>query len=274
VISEAVIRPRSPFDLAGSARGLVDGLRAFRDGVLWVALPSGEAMVRQRRDGSLLVRVEATEPEPAHAEVAFVLGADVDHGPFLRQARLDPLLRDVVRRRAGIRPLRTATVAHATVKAFCGQLIQAREAAAIERRIVRRVGPRPPDRSAVAGFAPAQLSAFGLAPRRAEALVRTARDIDLEGLHAHPTDRVVARLVRERDLGPWSAGVITLYGLGRPEHGLVGDLGLIRLARALHGGDTQADDTAALLAPYDEWAGLASLHLLAHPLAHARLPRP
>jgi DNA-3-methyladenine glycosylase II len=271
VVSETVIRPRAPYDLADSARALGDGLRAFRDGVLWMALPEGDARVLQRRDGSLVVRVTAEDPEQAHAAAAFVLGADVDHRAFLRQAAHDPLLRDVIPRRRGVRPIRTATVAHALVKAVCGQLIQAREAVALERRIHRRIGGRPPGRDDLTCLAPAQLVALGLAPSRAEALVRTARGIDLERLHGHPTDRVVARIVSERGLGPWSAGVVTLFGLGRPEHGLVGDLGLVRLLRALRGGGERPEgaETAALLEPYGPWAGWASLHLLAHPLARA-----
>lgn len=270
MISEAVIRPRSPYDLARSARGLFDGLRTFRDGALRLTLDDGAATIRQRGDGALLVRVEAPDVERAHEQTAFVLGADVDHSEFLRLARRDALLRDVIPHRAGIRPLRTATVAHALLKALCGQLIQAREAAAIERRLLRLAGPGPPDGHAIAALAPAQVAARGLAPRRAAALVRTARTIDLERLRQHPTDRVVARLVRERDIGPWSAGVVTLFGLGRPEHGLVGDLSLVRLLRALRGGHPEGPETASLLAPYGEWAGLASLHLMAHPLARAR----
>jgi hypothetical protein len=73
----------------------------------------------------------------------------------------------------------------------------------------------------------------------------------------------VRRLVEERTLGPWSAGVICLEGLGRYEHGLVGDLGLIKLCRSLLGREATADDTAQLLAHYGEWQGLASVYLLA-----------
>ena len=72
-----------------------------------------------------------------------------------------------------------------------------------------------------------------------------------------------ARIERERGLGPWSAGVISLYGLGRFERGLVGDLGLIKLCAALRGRWATAEDTRELLEPYGEWAGLASVYLLA-----------
>ena len=74
---------------------------------------------------------------------------------------------------------------------------------------------------------------------------------------------MVRRLERERGLGPWSAGVVCLEGLGRPEHGLVGDLGLVKLLRVLRGRPVEGWETAELLAPYGEWAGLASVYLLA-----------
>ena len=78
-----------------------------------------------------------------------------------------------------------------------------------------------------------------------------------------PTDAAAARLERERGLGPWSVGVICLQGLGRRERGLEGDLGLIKLLAALRGRPVEAWETAELLEPYGEWAGLASVYLLA-----------
>ena len=70
------------------------------------------------------------------------------------------------------------------------------------------------------------------------------------------------RIERERGLGPWSAGVVCLEGLGRFEYGFVGDLGLVKLLRALRGRPVEAWETAELLEPYGEWAGLASVYLL------------
>jgi 3-methyladenine DNA glycosylase/8-oxoguanine DNA glycosylase len=79
------------------------------------------------------------------------------------------------------------------------------------------------------------------------------------------TERAAARIERERGLGPWSAGMICLYGLGRYEQGLVGDLGLVKLCASLLGRRAEPEDTRRLLEPYDEWAGLASVYLLAKP---------
>ncbi len=269
-----VLRPVAPYDLVASARGLADGTRAMRSRVLELTLREGRARVYQRPDGCLVVTAET---ESALERTRFVLGADVDHRPFLALAARDPLLRDVVARRRGVRVLRTATVAHALLKAMCGQLIQARAAVALERAVLRLIGGSvvvPPRTSDLAALAPARIAGLGLAARRAEALVRVSRGLDLERLHDHETGAVVRRLCREPQLGPWSAGVVCLYGLGRPEAGLVGDLGLVRLARDLWGRAVEGHETARLLEPYGEWGGLASVHLMAVSVSPSAVYRP
>jgi 3-methyladenine DNA glycosylase/8-oxoguanine DNA glycosylase len=128
------------------------------------------------------------------------------------------------------------------------------------------VGPggllAPPTEASLARLSPAELRARGLHARRGAALVRICGSLDLERLHRLPTTTVVARVTRERGLGAWSAGVICLEGLGRPEQGLVGDLGLMKLLAALRGRWVEPEETRELLEPYGEWAGLASVYLL------------
>jgi 3-methyladenine DNA glycosylase/8-oxoguanine DNA glycosylase len=272
VIVETSIRPRGPYSLERSARHASDLTRSFRDGVLTCALDAGGpalARVWQARDGLLEVRLDAPDPAAALDRIRFVLAAEDDHSEFLRRFGSDPLLGRATFLLRGLRPLRVATVTHALLRALAGQLISAREARRIEARLIRRYcGEQaglslPPERATFAGLAPAELCRFGLVARKAAALVRISRTWDLERLRDAPTAAAVRRIVEERTLGPWSAGVICLEGLGRYEHGLVGDLGLIKLCRTLLGRDATPEDTAALLARYDEWQGLASVYLLA-----------
>jgi 3-methyladenine DNA glycosylase/8-oxoguanine DNA glycosylase len=273
---ETTIVPRAPYSLALSARLRTDTTRRFRDGVLTLALEAGGepevARISQRPDGSLAIAVEGTAPEAALERLRFVLAADDDHTPFLRRYADDRLLRRAVQTLRGLRPLRTATVTHSLLKAVCGQLIQARAARLTEARLIRALGTPvgdlflPPTRTTFAGLAPAQLARAGLVARKANALVRLSREWDVERLRDVETHAAVARIQRERGLGPWSAGMMCLYGLGRYEHGLVGDLGLIKLCAALLGRRAEPEDTSRLLAPYGEWAGLASVYLLAGPV--------
>ena len=93
--------------------------------------------------------------------------------------------------------------------------------------------------------------------------MRLCRSVQLERLRAQPSGAAADRLLRERGLGPWSVGVVFLEGLGRYDRGLVADLGLVKLLSAMRGRWVEGWETAELLEPYGEWAGLASVYLLA-----------
>jgi AraC family transcriptional regulator of adaptative response / DNA-3-methyladenine glycosylase II len=231
----------------------------------------------QRTDGTIVV---AADSEAGVEHVRFVLGLDDDHSEFLRRFAGDALLGETLRQLRGLRPMRTGTVAQSLLRAVAGQLIQASRAREIERTIIRAATPKhgdlhaPPSAADLARFSPAQLGRLGLGARRASCLIRLCRSFDLERLKSQPSGAVAARLARERGLGPWSVGIVCIEGLGRFEHGLARDLGLAKLASALWGRWAEPEESDALLEPYGEWAGLASVYLLA---GHARglipLPR-
>ena len=266
----AKLRPRGPYSLALTARRATDASRRFDGDVLEALVPVTDGVervrARQRPDGT--VEVAAASDEGVE-RLRFVLALDDNHSPFLRLCRRDPLLRETASRLQGLRQIRVPTVAQALLRALCGQLIESSRARALERRIVRATTQEvegvhaPPTRADLAALSPARLRALGLHARRGATLVRLCGELDLERLHAAPTETVAARLLRERGLGPWSVGVVCLEGLGRTERGLVGDLGLIKLLAALEGRHVEAAETAALVEPYEEWSGLASVYLLA-----------
>jgi 3-methyladenine DNA glycosylase/8-oxoguanine DNA glycosylase len=269
-VVEDVVRPAGPYSLTLSARNGSDATRSVRSGVLTATIPcaSGleQARAWQRPDGA--VCVQAVSEEGLH-RMRFVLAVDDDHSEFLRRFADDPLVGRATRHLRGMRPLRTATVAHALLRAVSGQLITAREARSIERRVVRATTRRlgelngPPTAADLGALAPAEVCRLGLGARRAATLVRLCRGGDVEQLKTIPTGLAAERLERERGLGPWSAGVICLQGLGRYERGLARDLGLVKLAAELWGRRVEAEETDVLLAPYGEWAGIASVYLLA-----------
>jgi 3-methyladenine DNA glycosylase/8-oxoguanine DNA glycosylase len=266
------LTPRAPYHLRMTVAGVRDGtLRRAGDGVeLVFATPAGpaHAHVVQRTDGSLQIALAAVDDESALARLRFLLAVDDDIGDFLAMAEHDDLLAGPVSRARGLRAARTGTCVHALIRAFAGQLVTYQEARRIESAIVRRAGVRhaglvlSPTRADLARLSAAQIAASGLASRRASALVRISQMLDLERLAAVPPEAAALRLERERQLGPWSVGTFFLHGLGRYDRGLAGDLGLIRLCGELLGRRAETADTAALLARYGEWAGLASLHLL------------
>jgi 3-methyladenine DNA glycosylase/8-oxoguanine DNA glycosylase len=273
-VPEVVVRPRGPYSLALSARLAGDATRRVREGLITARCGGGVARAWQSPDGAVTIRSES----PSAAEkLRWMLALDDDHSEFLRRVADDPLLGRASKHLRGLRPVRTATVAQALLRAVCGQLVDWQTARTLERRVIRALQGReahvsvsdtglgePPQSSTLAAVAPFELRRLGLHERRGAAIVRLCRSLELERLHEFPTGAVVRRLDRERGLGPWSAGVVCLEGLGRYEHGLVGDLGLIKLVRVLRGRRAvESWETAELLEPYAEWAGLASVYLLA-----------
>ena len=231
-----------------------------RSGIWRGRLPGGRvAEAWQRPDGRVVVRAP---DEGSLATARFMLAVDDDTAPFHERFARDALIGPSARALVGYRPLRRATVTHAVVRAMCGQLVEARRALALERAVARACGDPVVTQDALRRLSPVELRRLGLAQHRATALHRLAASLDLEGLRAHSTDVVSVRLRRERGVGPWSVGVIALEGLGRFDHGLVGDLSLVKLYASLTGRWVDGGETAALLAPYGEWQGLAGEVLL------------
>ncbi|MES1247083.1 MAG: hypothetical protein ABUS54_05360 [Actinomycetota bacterium] len=263
---ERRLAPLGPYSLADSARTSSDATRTFRDGVLTAALGGELVRAWQSPDGTITVRAQT---DGAVDRLRWILGLDDDHSDFLRAVRDDPFLGPASRLLRGLRPIRVASVAQSLLRAFCGQLIEAKRARRMEQTIIRRltapVGEhlhQAPTCADLGALAPSQLRALGLHTRRAAALVRICREVELERLHDVPTPIVAARFERERGLGPWSVGVVCLEGLGRYDYGLVGDLGLVKLLRELRGREVEGWETAELLEPYGEWKGLASVYML------------
>jgi len=265
-MAEIVVRPRGPYSLALSARLAGDATRRVREGLFTARCGGAVARAWQAPDGTVTIRSESAA---AAEKLRWVLALDDDHSEFLRLFADDPLVGRATKHFRGLRPVRTATVAQALLRAVCGQLIDSKTARKRERFVIRTLAPpdedglcEPPTTAVLGAVAPFELRRLGLNERRGAALVRVCRSLELERLHDLPTDVVVRRIERERGLGPWSAGVVCLEGLGRFEYGFVGDLGLIKLLRALRGREVEAWETAEFLEAYGEWAGLASVYLL------------
>ena len=266
----AELRPRGPYSLRLSARAAGDATRCWDGARLTACLAVDEghelARAHQRPDGTVCVLAGS---EQGVERMRAVLGLDDDHSEFLRRFAADPMLGRTLSELAGYRPIRTGTVCQAVLRALAGQLIEARRARAIERRIVRAVSTgegafaTPPTAASLGSFAPVDLCRHGLSARKAATLVRLCRSLPLEDLGARDPDAVAARLERERGFGPWSVGVVFLEGLGRYDRGLVGDLGLVKLLATLRRRWVEGWETAELLEPYGDWAGIASVYLLA-----------
>jgi 3-methyladenine DNA glycosylase/8-oxoguanine DNA glycosylase len=229
------------------------------------------------------------------ARMRFALGVDDDLEAFRRHFLRDPLIGPSVRRRPWLRVTRRPEPFEALAWAICEQLIEYERAAAIERRVVARLGRRRPgwhgnsaqrDRfdprgaperelrdlptpATLAAAAPALLQSLDLGGARARTLVRVAREVARGRIDLHDAEheRVWRSLRAIPGIGPWTCEILALHGQGRYDQVPAGDVGLLKLVGRLRsGGDPHARaeeaEVRAFFAPFGEWAGLAAAHLM------------
>jgi 3-methyladenine DNA glycosylase/8-oxoguanine DNA glycosylase len=295
---EVEVRPRFPVRLPRRAGG--DGVTRMREGVLERMLHVGPCPVRVRcwhvrsgiriraepldprlaihHDDSIECR-EAGEPEldVAIGRMRFALGLDDDLGEFFGAFKRDPLIGPAIHRRPWARPRRRPWPWEALAWAVTEQLIESSRASAIQRRIVRRWGPkavpgrpsaRPlmdvPSPGLIGGRAPAELVAMDLTEARSLALVKCAREVaagrvDLED---PASDK---RLLAIREIGPWTMQCLGHYGRGDPDSLPAGDLAYVKLVGYLAklGRRATAAEVEEYFAPYAPFRALAGSFALA-----------
>jgi 3-methyladenine DNA glycosylase/8-oxoguanine DNA glycosylase len=232
----------------------------------------------QRRDGSVLFRADGGSArcrKVAIERMRFALGVDDDYRAFYDRFRSDRLVGAAVRRRRWHRPRRRPWPWEALAWAITKQLIESSRAAAIQRRMVYRWGAegRGPDGTTLrevptpellADRAPAELAATDLAPARALALIRAAREVVTGRIDPGDSgdDR---RLLAIREIGPWTVQCLGLHGRGEPDSLPAGDLAFVKLVGRLVGHRRYATvaEVEEFFAPYAPYRGLAGSFVLA-----------
>jgi 3-methyladenine DNA glycosylase/8-oxoguanine DNA glycosylase len=255
-----------------------DGVLRRHDGVLTrlLHLRDEPVVVRAWSTGSAVrVRAEADSRDAAGAGVErmrFALGVDHDLSDFHRAFRRDPLIGPAVRRRPWLRPRRRPEPFEALAWAICEQLIESRRAAEIQRRLVRRYGRRSacgtlrdaPAAALLAGRAPAEIEACGLAGKRAIAMVRVAREVASGRADLAEHEPTWRRLRAIPEIGSWTVEMLAFEGQGRDDQLPAGDLKFVKLVGRLAGLGRRAteDEVRAFFGPYGEYAGMAGLYAL------------
>lgn len=160
-----------------------------------------------------------------------VLGVDRDLTPFYRGAARIPWLEPLATRMRGVKPPRYPTLWEACVNAVVFQQISLRAASTIVRRLIDALGsPRHvegdvavhefPGAGAFQATTDAALRDVGLSRSKIMTLRRVADalddgSLDPEALEGLPSDEAAAVLRRIKGIGPWTAALVLLRGLGR-----------------------------------------------------------
>ncbi|OGX82138.1 hypothetical protein BEN49_02960 [Hymenobacter coccineus] len=270
--------------LAASA-AFVDGLRRGPDGeseVLDLAFPLEGSWhpvgvrVHQQHNGSvsahLLTNPGSAMTHEVRATLERMLSLDVDGTGFADVAARDNVVAGLRQRHCGIRPVLLPSPYEAAARAIIGHQLPVRQAAAITARIAADHGvPVEVGERVMTTFpAPAQLihlpAVRGLAARKVEQL-RVLGNAAADGwlssarLRALPRDEALAELQQLPGIGPFSAELVMMRGVGEPDAFPLLEKRLHRaMAAAYDLGEAPDLPTLERIAerwrPYRNWAGL------------------
>lgn len=218
-------------------------------------------------------RLSPQERAAAHAALVRWLGLDGEARPAGRASR-EPAWKRLLRRRPGLRVLRTPSVFEGLTWAIVGQQVNLPFAYRLRRRAVELAGRRldpwlvcHPTPEGLASLDPADLTARQYSRRKAEYLLAAAaaaaHELDLEALPAGSVTRAAERLAELRGVGPWTVQYVLLRACGFADCLPASDAGLARAVQAFFSLDRRPDagEVQRLLTPFAPHRSLATFHL-------------
>jgi len=152
----------------------------------------------------------------------------------------DPLLGAVIDRFGWIEREVMPEVFTALMHSLVSQQISNAAAATVWRRLGARVGDLTP--AQIAQTPRADLQACGLSRRKAEWIQHLGQQVargalDLSALAAHPDEAVIETLTALPGVGVWTAEMLLIFALGRPDVVSWGDQAIRRGMQRLYGLD-------------------------------------
>ncbi len=235
------------------------------------------ARVAQTRAESLTVTIDgdADDHAPTLALVRRMLGVDRDLTRFNLAAATIPWLSPLAVRMHGVKPPRYASLWEAFVNVIAFQQLSLHAASAIVRRLVESFGPALDSGGVPLHMFPGPgdflatddrgLRAIGLSASKRATLRRAGEalvggTLDLARLEECPSPAAAVLLQEIKGIGPWTATVILLRGLGRLDVFPMNDTSVARnLALVAGPGPLDIDRAVDALRPQQ---GMLYYHLL------------
>lgn len=251
-----------------------------------LGVASGPVLVRviQPRPNALTVTIEgdALDHDEVLGLIGQMLGVDRDVSPFERAAAGLPWLRPLAHRMIGVKPPRYASLWEAFVNVVAFQQLSLQAASAIVARLVVGFGSSiESDGTRLFAFPSADrflaaddraIRATGLSTAKI-ATLRRAGEAMASGalsdalLERRPSTDAALLLQQIKGIGPWTAAVILLRGLGRLDVFPMNDSSVARNIRLVAGPGRL--DVATVLDALHPQQGMLYYHLL---LARLEVP--
>lgn len=264
IVNQRVVTVPSSLDLGRTVKGAKMALLVGPTESWWsTRTPDGTGTLQLRRVSDTTVEAEAWGNGSAWLleQAPRLLGNDDDLTGFRPEGPIGDLWR-----RAPFRLARTDRPWDALIGGVLGQKVQVTKAVKSRRMLARRFGepaPGPPNATSTGWILPSPATVaemayhdfhpLGVERKRAEILIRVARELRrVDDLTSRTPTQVTAWLQRIRGIGPWTAALVTAASMGDADAVPVGDFHIPNNVAWTIAGEPRADDARMLelLAPY------------------------
>jgi len=186
-------------------------------------------------------------------------------------SRRDPVLRPLIRKVGPCGLHWRGAPYRYLVRGVLYQQLAGAAASAIEARFKAAFGGRIPRPERLLEASPQRLQSLGLSRQKAAA-VRSIAEAFLNGtvsarrLPRMEDEEVIAAVTQIRGVGVWTAHMLLMFSLGRPDVLPVGDYGVCKAARDLYGLDAlpKPPELEAIAEPWQPYRSVASWYLWRH----------
>ncbi|MBT5576627.1 MAG: DNA-3-methyladenine glycosylase 2 family protein [Microbacteriaceae bacterium] len=145
------------------------------------------------------------------------------------------------------------------VSSIVGQQLSVKAAETIEGRVLVALGPHDP--GVLAHTSVEALRELGLSRSKASYIIAMAEaflegTIDPQALAASDSETVIEALTSLKGIGPWTAEMFLIFGMGQPDVWSPGDLGLKKAVWAHFGEGVDTSEIAQRWRPFRSYAAL------------------
>ncbi|HEX8478193.1 MAG TPA: DNA-3-methyladenine glycosylase 2, partial [Telluria sp.] len=221
---------------ARDGEGVAEQVHAagFRKGVMLHGVPVQFDVTFAGGVAHCTLAADGVLPGDAADALPGMLGLLIDPAPFAAAVRHDSMLGPLVARTPGLRIVQSASVFEALTWAVIGQQINLPFAIALRRTLILQAGWQHssgvwcyPEAAHVAALDIADLTSRKFSRAKAETILRLAQQLvsgELSLGRDEPVNRVIARLLAVKGIGPWTVNYALLRGYGYADCSLQGDV--------------------------------------------------
>lgn len=171
--------------------------------------------------------------------------------------RVDPVMRDIVKQCGPLEIEARGTPYQSLLRAVLYQQLAGPAAAAIERRLLALYGDGVPEPHEMLATTPEAMRTAGVSRQKASYLHSLAEHaqggaLDYRGLARLDDEAVIERVTEVRGIGRWTAEMLLMFCLGRPDVLPVDDLG-VRKSMMLAYGLKSLPDAKTMLRIGEAW---------------------